>query len=189
MTASFLLFRPLLPNCLPVISSHILHFNATTHTRSFICTWLAIMANLNFYHVYKQTIRASSSQRKSRDRPHPLPVTVSLSVIQFHYSTTFAYRFHMRQYSPHSTSNANTIHFEYFLGNARATEKEIALETERASERLLKLCGKTMKMLTCLPFRPFSSCLLHFWRALKYAAPKFNKTKQKSTFDITYLQI
>lgn len=93
-------FSSTLPNCLPVISSHILHFNATTHTRSFICTWLAIMANLNFYHVYKQTIRASSSQRKSRDRPHPLPVTVSLSVIQFHYSTTFAYRFHMRQYSP-----------------------------------------------------------------------------------------
>lgn len=77
MTASFLPFRPL-HNCLPVISSHILHFNAITHshthTRSFICTWLAIMANLNFYHVYKQTIRASSSQRKSRDAPRSIAI-------------------------------------------------------------------------------------------------------------------
>lgn len=98
----FLFSRFFTRNCLPVISCHILHFNAT-HTHSH---QLAIMANLNFYHVYKQTIRASSSQpvketgKRERaggneERKSKLQVSPS-ERRNLALRTTFAYRFHMR---------------------------------------------------------------------------------------------
>lgn len=98
----FLFSRFFTRNCLPVISCHILHFNAT-HTHSH---QLAIMANLNFYHVYKQTIRASSSQpvketgQRESGRERGAKVKTSSQPFEERRNlalrTTFAYRFHMR---------------------------------------------------------------------------------------------
>lgn len=76
-------------------------FQRDTHSHQ-----LAIMANLNFYHVYKQTIRASSSQPVketgkreraggSEERKSKLQVSPS-ERRNLALRTTFAYRFHMR---------------------------------------------------------------------------------------------
>lgn len=180
-------------NCLPVISCHILHFNAT-HTHSH---QLAIMANLNFYHVYKQTIRASSSQPvketgkresgrergakvKTSSQPfgekkprasYNICISISYAACRILFPTTSPSAL------PHDFSTPSRMQIQSILN--------ISVEPSA----LRKLCGITMKMFTCLTcffFLPFGFFFCWFLRCISGAPSSMQRQK---TFHITYLQI
>lgn len=70
-----------------VISCHILHFSAAKSRLTYEVPCHPsphspyIMANLNFYHVYKQTIRASSSSSSLEGRKESPPAIVAVAAV------------------------------------------------------------------------------------------------------------